>query len=203
MVENVINRYDAFIFELDNVLYPEKDYLLQVYYLFSQFMEYTVQINAAEMLTFMKAEYEAHGADAIFDKTKAHFFLEEQYRVNFNLLNSNAKLPLKLLLFPEVALFLKNITEKGKKIFLLTTGNPEKQLNKVRQIEWEGLAEQIKVYFADEIAQISSLKPLNFLSQEHDLQPDKVLYIGKDIADENMAAAAGVNFLKTEELSLT
>lgn len=31
------------IFELDNVLYPEKDYLLQVYYLFAQFIEYSEQ----------------------------------------------------------------------------------------------------------------------------------------------------------------
>ncbi|RYY34080.1 MAG: haloacid dehalogenase, partial [Sphingobacteriaceae bacterium] len=28
-------RKQAFVFELDNVLYPEKDYLFQVYYLFA------------------------------------------------------------------------------------------------------------------------------------------------------------------------
>ena len=34
-------RKKAFVFELDNVLYPEKDYLLQVYYLFASFLEYS------------------------------------------------------------------------------------------------------------------------------------------------------------------
>ena len=29
-------RKAAFIFEMDNVLYPEKDYLYQVYYLFKR-----------------------------------------------------------------------------------------------------------------------------------------------------------------------
>ena len=32
-------RKDAFIFELDDVLYPEKDYLYQIYYLFTAFLE--------------------------------------------------------------------------------------------------------------------------------------------------------------------
>ena len=31
------DRIKAFVFELDDVIYPEKDYLLQVYYLFSNF----------------------------------------------------------------------------------------------------------------------------------------------------------------------
>ena len=30
-------RKKAFIFELDNVLYPEKDYIYQVYYLFAAY----------------------------------------------------------------------------------------------------------------------------------------------------------------------
>ena len=35
---DIDNRKTAFIFELDNVLYPEKDYLFQVYYLFARFI---------------------------------------------------------------------------------------------------------------------------------------------------------------------
>ena len=43
-MQELIDRYPsktAFIFELDNVIFPAKDYDLQVYYLFGQFMEFT------------------------------------------------------------------------------------------------------------------------------------------------------------------
>ena len=41
-----INTKQAFVFGLDDVLYPVKDYQLQVYYLFAQFIEYGEQIDA-------------------------------------------------------------------------------------------------------------------------------------------------------------
>ena len=200
--EATIDNYNAYIFEFDDVLYPEKDYLLQVYYLFAQFMEYTVQIDAAEMLNFMKAQYEQDGAANIFDKTKSQFGLEEQYRLNFDLLNRNAKLPLKLLMFPKMLEFLKKLVQSGKQVFLLSSGNPEKQLNKLRQLEWEGLAQDIKVYFAEEISEQPDPVRIEYVLQQHGLQADQAMFIGKDIADENMADAAGVFFLNVEELLL-
>jgi len=36
--KDIDKRKKAFIFELDNVLYPEKDYLYQVYYLFASML---------------------------------------------------------------------------------------------------------------------------------------------------------------------
>ena len=33
---DIDSRKNAFLFELDNVLYPEKDYLFQVYYIFAK-----------------------------------------------------------------------------------------------------------------------------------------------------------------------
>jgi len=38
---DIDKRKKAFIFELDNVIYPEKDYLYQVYYIFASLLEYT------------------------------------------------------------------------------------------------------------------------------------------------------------------
>ncbi|RZL53490.1 MAG: haloacid dehalogenase, partial [Pedobacter sp.] len=40
-IEDYIKTKKAFIIGFDNVLYPEKDYLLQVYYLFSEFITYS------------------------------------------------------------------------------------------------------------------------------------------------------------------
>ena len=43
---DIDQRKTAFILELDNVLYPEKDYLFQVYYLFAAMLEYIEQLDA-------------------------------------------------------------------------------------------------------------------------------------------------------------
>ena len=53
----------AFIFELDNVLFPERDYLLQVYYLFANFIEFTETVpSSTELTNFLKTVYEHHGS---------------------------------------------------------------------------------------------------------------------------------------------
>src|ERR1700744_4014435 len=102
-------RKDAFIFELDNVLYPEKDYLYQVYYLFTAFLEYTEQIDAKAATDFMVSAYQAGGSGTVFDALKKKLDLDEKYRFNFNHLNNTAKLPLPLLLYPDMLELLQDI----------------------------------------------------------------------------------------------
>ena len=112
-----LQKYNSFIFEFDDVLYPEKDYFLQVYYLFAQFIEYAEQRDATELLAFMKSDFDSHGHEGIFDRTMFHFNLDEKYRVNFDLLMQNVKLPSKLLLFDGLMRFLQSIAEAGNKSF--------------------------------------------------------------------------------------
>ncbi|MBP8067062.1 MAG: haloacid dehalogenase, partial [Pedobacter sp.] len=107
--ETYIAPKSAFIFSLDDVLYPEKDYLLQVYYLFSEFIEYSAQLNAKNILVFMQQEYSKHGHVNIFEKTAAKFDIPEKYKSNFELLHENARLPLKLLLFRNILSFLQEV----------------------------------------------------------------------------------------------
>lgn len=76
-VYQYVTDKQAVIFELDNVLFPEKDYLLQVYYLFAQFIEYTEQKNAQPIINFMQAEYENNGTDVLFEKTAKQFGIDE------------------------------------------------------------------------------------------------------------------------------
>ena len=133
--ENLLTTKKAFVLGLDDVLYPEKDYLLQVYYLFSEFMAYSEQVDAKEILAFMKVAYEKEGAINLFDKTAEAFNLPEKYRTNFALLHQNARLPLKLLLYKQLLALLQEIVVERKTIFLLVDGDPAEQLNKIKQVE--------------------------------------------------------------------
>src|SRR5690554_1643403 len=93
----------AAIFELDEVIYPKRDYLLQVYYLFAQFLEYTeAHPPASELVDFLKKSYEHHGEEGLFAKAIDVFGIPSHYEVNFDRLHRQAQLPVELLLYPAV-----------------------------------------------------------------------------------------------------
>ena len=201
--DKYLEEKDAFIFELDNVLYPEKDYLLQVYYLYSQFIEYGEQINAAEILRYMETTFLEYGADGLYEKTSKQFSIPEKYRVNFELLLNNARLPLKLLIFEEVLKILQSIVLERKQIFIFTDGNPLMQLNKIKQMEWHGLEQYLRVYFSAETAEKPSAKGLDLMVNSHDLDRKRVLMIGKSKVDEAFAKEGMVDYLNIDKLLLT
>ncbi len=198
--ETYIAPKRAFIFGLDDVLYPEKDYLLQVYYLFSEFMEYTSQLNAKSMTEFMQTAYAQYGKVNIFEKTAAKFNIEEQYKSNFDLLHENARLPLKLFLFQKTLSFMQEIVIERKEIYLLIPGRPLMQLNKIKQLEWHGLADYLKVYFSEEFEPFLSEKSIDLIVDQHQLNKTEVLYIGNSDLEQDAAKKAGVEFLSATKL---
>ena len=83
----------AFILELDNVLYPERDYLLQVYYLFANFIEFTETAHSSKYpLDFLKNSYELRGSNAIFSEASKLFGIGGKYEENFRKLYYTARL---------------------------------------------------------------------------------------------------------------
>lgn len=196
MVYNEIDsRKQAFIFELDNVLYPEKDYLLQVYYLFASFLEYTEMLDAKAMLKTMTEAYEQDGHDAVFDALQKEFNIDIKYAQNFQILLGNAKLPLKLLLYQQMLDLMQEIVVDRKKLFIVTNGNPQQQLNKIRQVEWHGLEQYLICYFANEYALKPEPDVIHTLIQEHDLQRRDIVMIGSTKTDELSAEAGGIDYL--------
>jgi FMN phosphatase YigB (HAD superfamily) len=192
-------RKNAFIFELDNVLYPEKDYLYQVYYLFTSLLEYACAIDAKEATAYMIDAYLSEGKDAVFDKAREKFNFEEKYRPNFELLSNTARLPLKLLLYEDMLKLLQEIVVDRKKIFIVTNGNPGRQLNKIKQMEWNGLEQYLTCYFANEIAPKPETDCIDLLIKDHNLQRRNILMIGTADADAQCAEASGIDFAKPDE----
>lgn len=193
-----LKEKETFIFELDDVIYPEKDYLLQVYYLFAQFMEYGEQLSAADILQFMQATYLEEGTADLFAKTAAKFNIPDKYQVNFELLLRSVRLPLKLLIFDEVLRFLQEITVERKQIFLFVQGSPVMQLNKIKQTEWNGLEKYLTVYFTEELK--AARDPLGFIVEKHRMNTEKTLIIGRSEFARTSALNVKICYLPVEEL---
>lgn len=190
---DIDQRKKAFIFELDNVLYPEKDYLYQVYYLFASMLEYTELFDAQAMIKAMTTAYETDGADAVFDALAAKFKIDEKYRANLDQMMLNSRLPLKLLLYQNMLTLLQDIVVDRKKIFIVTNGDPLQQLNKIKQTEWHGLEKYLICYFADEIAAKPEPDVIHHLLQEHNLQRRDILMIQNSDIDVLCAEACGID----------
>src|ERR1022692_756396 len=107
--QDIDKRKKAFIFELDDVLYPEKDYLFQVYYIFASLLEYTEFIDAKETTNMMINTYTTEGKDAVFDRLKETLKIDEKFRNNLNDLLIKVKLPLKLLVYKNILNLLQEI----------------------------------------------------------------------------------------------
>ncbi|HZY37322.1 MAG TPA: HAD hydrolase-like protein [Mucilaginibacter sp.] len=192
-------RKKAFIFELDNVLYPEKDYLYQVYYLFAALTEYTELIDGKIATDLMVDTYNTEGKDMVFERLKEKLNLDEKYRENLNQLLVGAKIPLKLLLYEKMLNLLQEIVIDRKKLFIVTNGNPQQQLNKIKHMEWHGLENYLTAYFAEEIAAKPEPDAIDKLLKDHDLLRRDILMIENSETDRLCAEACGIDFVNVEE----
>ncbi|MFD2895182.1 HAD hydrolase-like protein [Sphingobacterium arenae] len=179
MINNDIVSFDklVYVFEIDDVLYPKQDYLLQVYYLFSNFVEYTEGRSIAkEMVDYMKKTFEDLGEHEVLPKTIMYFGLNEAYLENFERLKANAHLPLKLILTDNIKKILLSLFEQGKQVGILTDGNPVEQLNKLKHIDWQELARflpSLKVFFIRELI-FRNINPIDFLKEEYQVSADEI-----------------------------
>ncbi|MDB5132938.1 MAG: dUMP phosphatase [Mucilaginibacter sp.] len=196
---DIDKRKTAFIFELDNVLYPEKDYLFQVYYLFAGLLEYTELIDARMATELMVSTYNSEGKDVVFDRLKEKFNLSERFRYSLNNLLNTVKLPLKLLVYENMLKMLQEVVVDRKKVFIVTNGNPEQQLNKIKQTEWHGLEEYLTCYFANESAPKPEPDVIHLLMKEHNLQRRNLVMIENSETDRLCAQACGIDFINTKE----
>lgn len=197
--KDIDKRKTAFIFELDDVLYPAKDYYFQAYYLFANMLEYIELIDAKVATKVLTDTYIAEGKDAAFDRLAVEFPVAEQYRDKFENLLLTAKLPLKLLLYQNVLTLMQDIVVDRKNLFIVTNGNVQEQVNKIKQTEWHGLEKYLRCYFTEETTPKPEPDVINLLIQEHGLQRKEIVMIGNSPTDRLCAEASGIDFISVED----
>jgi FMN phosphatase YigB (HAD superfamily) len=193
-------RKKAFIFELDDVLYPAKDYYYQIYYLFANLLEYTELNNASQTTDLMIDTYTKKGEGEVFDTIVSQLNVEEKYRKNLEIMLLTARLPLKLLLYKNMLTFIQEVVLDRKKLFIVTNGNPQMQLNKMRQAEWHGLEIYLTCYFTEETLPKPEPDTLHLLMKEHDLERRDLVMIGNSDTDSLCAEACGIDYLNATEI---
>ncbi|MND92151.1 hypothetical protein D3C80_842970 [compost metagenome] len=184
-MQQIIDKYPSkttFVFDLDNTIFPSKDYDLQVYYLFGEFMEYTqpgIQ-EGKRILNYLAQKQGTTDRAELIDATIDHFAMDPMFKENFERLFRIARVPLKLLMYQQTLEFMQTLVADRKRLFILTAGDPEEQLNKIKQIEWNGLEKYLTVYFTEESEDKSVKTTLEKLSKEYNLTNDEMLLVGNE-----------------------
>lgn len=175
--------HSVYAFEIDDVLFPRREYILQVYYLFANFVDYTEGTSrASSLVDFMKETYDRdkeNDAIEVVKETLAHFELPGTYLDNFERLRANATLPLKLFLTPQTKLLFKEIIAAGKVVTILTDGNPVEQLNKLKHIDWgefSSYLSSLKVYFVQEL-RFRNINPIDYIGLEYGVKAADILVL--------------------------
>lgn len=189
------------MFDLDDTLYNEKDYLFQGYTYISEYLGLKYSINANVIYQFLtnnfNPSYRSHLFDIMLDNFKIS---RHELQFILNILRTFEPKE-KIRLFPELKELL-NCLKSNKILFVVVTnGNQTQQQNKIKFIDWGDLKPMI--YYASDYESKPSPKVYYesiFPSHSNILQSGKIVFIGDSEVDKIFAENIGVPFINVNEI---
>lgn len=191
---NYFFKYKLIVFDLDNTLISEKEYLFKAYEDISYFIEKKYLLDRIKIENYLKNEFILNGRLNLFDKMIDHFNIREvEIKSILNILRS-VKTQKKINLIGNMKLILEMLINNEIPYVIFTNGNVDQQKNKVANIKWEGL--QKDVIYANEI----NPKPdtISFstylLKNKIKINKHEILMIGDSKEDQLFAKNFGCDF---------
>lgn len=178
-VKNYIDDFDAFIFDLDDTLYSEIDYVK------SGFKAVSIEKYDEMMCAFKNGE---QVFNTVFPNEKD------------KMLDIYRKHTPTIKLYPGVKELLTEIKAKKKKIGLITDGRPNGQRKKITALRIENFFD--KIIITDELGGIEyrkpNLKAFEIMSNELRVDYNRMVYIGdnakKDFTNLKQLGIEGIYF---------
>lgn len=214
-------NYDTIIFDLDDTLYPEIDYLKPAFKAIGKAFEAKYAINALEIEQFLIQTFEKKGRSMLFNKCFNHFlktenqgeneaenrqnteggYFEKNMIKDCLLILRTVDIKEKIPLFPHVYDLIPQLLAEKKQIFVLTNGNPQQQRNKIAHLDWQNLDTHITFVFANEFAPKPSPSVFSdFLEPNFPIKTKKTLFVGDAETDAEFSQNVGFDFLHVDYL---
>ena len=191
---NYFSKYKLIVFDLDNTLILEKDYLFEAYEEISYHIESTCFVDKLKIQNYLKDEFINNGRTKLFDKMISHFNISKfEIKAILNILRSYTPLR-KITLIENMKLILEGLKDEKIPYVIFTNGSVDQQKNKVANIEWDGLLTD--VIYANEIN--PKPDPISFsnylLKNKIKINKNEILMIGDSVVDELFAENLGCDF---------
>lgn len=179
--EQYVHNLDAVVFDMDDTLYSEKEYVKSGYE------------KIAEALPQVE-----HAAEKLWE-----LFEQKQPAIDVLLKNENIDLPEvkekclriyryqepQIHLYPGVKEMLERMRKKGIKLGLITDGRPEGQRAKIKALGLETLFDQLII--TDELGGVEFRKPNSLafekMRERFGIQYSQMCYVGDNIAKDFIA----------------
>jgi HAD superfamily hydrolase (TIGR01549 family) len=192
-------HYTHIVFDLDNTVYTETDYLFESYRKIAQFAEKKYAVKRDDVLNFLKTTFIQSGRLQLFDKVLKTFDIPPSAITDFLDIMRTTEVAQLIEPLPEVMDLMTKLRNQGINLYIITNGNPIQQKNKVKHINWHGMVDNIIFIYANEY--MPKPDPTSFQQtkiQNHDLC--KTLMIGDSESDFLFAKNVGIDFLNINQL---
>ena len=146
---NYFSKYKLIVFDLDNTLIPETDYLFRAYEEISYFIEKNFFIDRMKIDSYLKNEFIKNGRSKLFDNMLRNFNIHDVEMTSILDILRTVKLREKIQLIDSMKLILESLIKNKIPYVVFTNGNVDQQKNKVENIRWKGLRPD--VIYANEI----------------------------------------------------
>jgi HAD superfamily hydrolase (TIGR01549 family) len=196
-------NFSLFIFDLDNTIYKEEDYLFQAYKAIAEkFAGNLPSCTRKALYTTLKDIYLKQGHEKLFDKFLDAVGLDKNYLPECLKILRSFKPTKPLKIDKKVKKILISLNSRSKSIFILTNGNVDQQRNKIRHIKWDGLYNKIGFVFADEIEPKPSPAGIIYILKSTGTAKDNAIMIGDSEIDLKCASNGGIKFINISDLIL-
>jgi HAD superfamily hydrolase (TIGR01549 family) len=188
--------FSLFIFDLDNTIYNEEDYLFQAYKeIADRFAGLFPSIDSNKLFLKMKEIYDKQGREMLFDKFLVAFGIDDSYLPECLKILRTFKPERPLAIYEYSKQILKELQKREKEIFVLTNGNSEQQKNKIRHISWDGLDKKINYVFAAEFEPKPSPAGVFHILRSTGTEKNKTIFVGDSDSDKDCALNSGIEYL--------
>ena len=191
---NYFSKYKLIVFDLDNTLILERDYLFEGYEEIACYIESTVSVEKLKIQNYLKDEFIKNGRTKLLSRMMGHFNIRKpELEVILNVLRTYTPVT-KIALIKNMKVILEELKDENIPYVIFTNGNVDQQKNKVANIEWDGLLTD--VIYANEIS--PKPDPISFtnylLKSQIRIKKKEILMIGDSFVDELFAENLGCDF---------
>lgn len=192
--------FSLFIFDLDNTIYNEEDYLFKAYAAICERFAGTAGHDRKSLFDLMMEIYKKEGRDKLFDKFLSRAGIDRGCLTECIEILRNFHVDKQIELFSKSKSILRTLIKNNKQVFILTNGNPVQQKNKIRSIKWTGLDENITFILANEIEPKPSPAGIKHIRNMTGIENDKTLFIGDSEIDHQCASRGEIQFINIADI---
>jgi len=199
-MQKLIEKYRFWLFDLDDTIYLESDYIFQSYLQFSRIIAKKHHLEPQKIFDFLASEFTRGRRKLLFNRCKQKFNIEtEDLEIFLNCLR-NIKLDSPINIFPQINILFERLMRYDNKIIVVTNGNVIQQRNKVKYIKYNFYSKGIPIVFANEIYPKPAYGLFQYIKKKYDIIESKCIMVGDSETDMDFANNSGIDFLNISKI---